>query len=367
MNIARALPPGSRIRVLIVDDSVVIRRLITHVLSEDPEFEIVGSASDGALALQRIPQVQPDVITLDIEMPVLDGLATLRQIRKLYPKIRVIMFSTLTERGAAASMEALSLGANDYVTKAASAGSFDLSMEKLRSDLIPKIKQFFHVEDQRPERLSTNGGLQRTKLPGAIKRPYSRQACSLPKAILIGVSTGGPNALAALMPMFPKDFELPILIVQHMPPIFTKLLAERLNTITHLSVEEAAEGSIVGPGKVLIAPGNHHMRVCRANDGVVVTELNQDSPENSCRPAVDVMFRSAAQVYRASVIAVVLTGMGNDGVIGASLLQAQGAYIIAQDEASSVVWGMPRGVIEAGLADAVVDLNSVVPEILKQI
>jgi two-component system, chemotaxis family, protein-glutamate methylesterase/glutaminase len=358
----KALPPGSRIRVLVVDDSVVIRRLVSHALAEDPMIEVAGSAANGVIALQRIPQVNPDVVTLDVEMPEMDGLETLRQIRKLYPQIYVIMFSTLTERGAASTMDALALGANDYVAKAANIGSLDRSMASLRSDLVPKIKQFFVSAESAPPAWvqQARDPAAKNSLTPALKKPKRTRS-----VVCIGVSTGGPNALAAILPMFPKGFGLPVLIVQHMPPLFTRLLAERLNGISELRVEEAAKGSLVEPGKVLIAPGDYHLRICRSGDKVIAT-LDQEPPENSCRPAVDVLFRSVAEVYGGAAVAAVLTGMGQDGLRGVENLQALGAWVIAQDEESSVVWGMPGAVARAGLADAVVDLSSVVPEILKQ-
>jgi len=350
---------GSRIRVLVVDDSVVIRRLVTHALEEDPTLEVVGSAPNGSIGLARIPQVNPDVITLDIEMPEMDGLEMLRRLRQTYKDVRVIMFSTLTERGAASTMEALSLGADDYVAKASNAGSLDRSMASLRSELIPKIKQFFTVEDERQSRPAAVA----SNPPPAVKQSF--KTCLSPKAVAIGVSTGGPNALGAIIPTFPPDFPLPILIVQHMPPVFTRLLAERLQSATKLKVEEASEGVTVEPGKVLIAPGNYHMRVHKNGVKSTIT-LDQEPPENSCRPAVDVLFRSVEEAYGAAVICVMLTGMGYDGLRGTEILKASGACVIAQDEATSVVWGMPGAVVNAGLADAVVPLEEVVPEILRR-
>ena len=356
----RAILPGNRIRVLIVDDSVVIRRLVTHALEEDAALEVVGFASDGVIALARIPQLNPDVITLDIEMPEMDGLQLLRHVRKEYPQVRVVMFSTLTERGAAATLEALALGADDYVAKAANAGSLDRSMAALRAELIPKIKQFFRLpgrEEPCPRRPLTQPSIPRIPPLRALREW---------KVLAVGVSTGGPMALSAMMPLLPADFPLPVVIVQHMPPLFTRLLAERLQTATSLRVEEASDGSPVLPGGVLIAPGDYHMQL-RTHGGEIRVALDQSPPENSCRPAVDVLFRSVGQVYGGAAISVILTGMGQDGLRGTEVLKAQGAFVIAQDESSSVVWGMPGAVVAAGLADRVVPLQAVVPEILKQI
>ncbi len=354
------LPAGARIRVLVVDDSVVIRRLVTQALEADKQIEVVGSASNGTIALQRIPQLNPHLVTLDIEMPGMDGIETVLQIRKLYPHIYVIMFSTLTERGATSTLDALRSGANDYITKASNATSLDQAAANLRAELVPKIKQFFQLE-QIPAKTAILPEPPAKAFPLPAARPWQ------PRRILaIGVSTGGPNALAELIPMFPKNFALPILIVQHMPPLFTRLLAERLASKSNVRVEEATEESVVEPGKVLVAPGSYHMRVRRAGERVLVA-LDQGPQEHSCRPSVDVMFRSVAEVYGGGVIAAVLTGMGSDGVAGARGLRALGAYIIAQDENSSVVWGMPGGVVQAGLADAVVELSCIAPEILKQV
>ena len=356
----KAIPPGNRIRVLVVDDSVVIRRLVTHALSEDPALEVVGAASNGVIALERIAQLTPDAITLDVEMPEMDGLALLRRIKDSPARPRVIMFSTLTERGAALTLEALALGADDYVAKAANVGSLDRSMASLRTELIPKIRQFFLLApDSQPAPPPVAARTQPVSLPAA-------HAAQRPRVLAIGVSTGGPTALNAIIPQLPADFPLPVLIVQHMPPLFTRFLAERLQAATELRVEEAAEGAPVERGKVLIAPGDYHMRVSHNGDGAVI-KLDQSPPENSCRPAVDVLFRSVGEIYGGSAVSAVLTGMGQDGLRGAEVLRARGAYVIAQDEATSVVWGMPGAVVAAGLANCVVPLDAIVPEILRQI
>jgi len=338
----------------------VIRRLVCHALEEDPGLEVVGVAANGRIALTRIPQLNPDVITLDIEMPEMDGLQLLRELRREKRTIPVVMFSTMTERGASATLEALALGADDYVTKASNAGSLDVSMANLRRQLLPKIHQFFHIVEPRESKPDT------TPLPipspqRAVAPPALRARA---QAIAIGVSTGGPAALATLVPLFPAGFELPIFVVQHMPPLFTRLLAERLATLTPLPVQEAINGERPEPGRIYVAPGDLHMRVVEATGGPRIT-LDQSAPLNSCRPAVDALFSSLADLYGPAVIAAVLTGMGQDGLRGAQQLKARGAHILAQDEASSVVWGMPGAVVNAGVADEVLPLEAVVPSILR--
>jgi two-component system chemotaxis response regulator CheB len=267
------------------------------------------------------------------------------------------MFSTLTDRGAALTLEALALGADDYVTKAANVGSLDRSMASLRTDLIPKIKQFFILPGQ--VRSATPA-----TAPSVGTVPF--RGAGQAKVLAIGVSTGGPTALGVIIPQFPADFPLPIVIVQHMPPLFTRFLADRLQVGANLRVEEAADGAPVVAGTVLIAPGDYHMRV-RNDFGRTVVRLDQAEPENSCRPSVDVLFRSVGEVYGEASISAVLTGMGQDGLRGAQVLKALGAYVIAQDEASSVVWGMPGAVAAAGLANSVLPLTAVVPEVMRRV
>jgi two-component system chemotaxis response regulator CheB len=356
----RTLLPGERIRVLVVDDSVVIRRLVTHALEQDPAIEVVGSASNGNIALQRIPQLNPDVLTLDIEMPEMDGLETLHEVRLRFPHLRVVMFSTLTERGAESTLAALSRGADDYVTKASNMGSLDLSLNALRDELLPKIRQFFRSAITVRESAPAAPPVQ------CVAKPITRLRSGTfrPGIVAIGISTGGPAALGAILPTLPAGFPLPVLIVQHMPPLFTRLLAERLNTSCRIPAVEATHNQSVENGKIFIAPGDFHMRVA-AHRGEVRIQLDQGPFLNSCRPAVDALFTSVAEVYGGNVIAAVLTGMGQDGTHGAQLLRAQGAAVIAQDEATSVVWGMPGSVVTAGLADRVVPLGDVIPEILR--
>jgi len=360
----RFLQPGERVRVLIVDDSVVIRRLVSHALEQDPILEVVGTASNGAIGMQRIPQLNPDVVTLDIEMPDMDGLEMLRRIRREYPQLRVIMFSTLTERGAAKTFEALSLGADDYVAKVSNEGSLNLSMDRLREEMIPKIMQFFRPPGQ--NRVAARPEPVRIPVAAPVKPvPQAPPGMKLhPKVVVIGVSTGGPTALGEILPMLPSYFDLPILVVQHMPPLFTRLLAERLDATCKVRVEEATQDRRVEPGKILIAPGDFHMKLTSDEGGVRVV-LDQSPRQNSCRPAVDALFASTGEVYGGAVLAVMLTGMGQDGLRGTEILKARGASVLAQDEASSVVWGMPGAVVSAGLADRVLPLDQVVPEILR--
>jgi two-component system chemotaxis response regulator CheB len=352
--------------VLVVDDSVVIRRLITLALEQDPEIEVVGVAANGSIALQRIPQYNPDVLTLDIEMPEMDGLETLRRVRRDYSHLRVIMFSTLTERGAATTLEALTLGAGDYVTKVSNEGSLDHSMARLREELIPKIKQFFVLpgrgraaEKPEPARVQVAAPLWRSK-------PIPLGTKVRPRVVAIGVSTGGPTALGAILPKLTAGFSLPILVVQHMPPLFTRFLAERLNSSCLLPVKEASQGDRVDAGKILIAAGDFHMKVA-GDGGEVYVQLDQSPLQNFCRPAVDALFSSVAEVYGGAVLAVILTGMGHDGLRGVEILKAHGASILAQDEASSVVWGMPGAVVNAGLADRVLPLDEIVQEIMRRV
>jgi two-component system, chemotaxis family, protein-glutamate methylesterase/glutaminase len=345
---------GDKIRVMIVDDSAVIRHLIRQALSQDSGIEVVASEANGAAALARIPQVKPDVVTLDIEMPEMNGLETLARIRKQYPRLRTIMFSTLTSRGAGATFEALSLGADDYVAKAASAESIEQSMRLLRTELIPRIKQFYQIE-------APPGPLTRSPLAGerTVTSPVRK-----PRVLAIGVSTGGPHALSVVVSGLPAKFPLPVLIVQHMPAIFTRILAERLQAVGTLQVAEADEGKEVVPGRVIVARGGYHMRVQRMGVKTTVA-LDQGPHENSCRPSVDVLFRSVAECYGGDVLSVVLTGMGSDGLKGTQALKQAGAYSLVQDEASSVVWGMPGAIAQAGLADRIVPLEQVAAEIVR--
>src|SRR5262245_61873662 len=279
-----------KIRVLIVDDAAVFRRLVAEELNKDPALEVVGTAANGRIALARMPQVNPDVVILDVEMPEMDGLATLKELRKTYPRLPVIMFSALTERGAEATLDALALGATDYFTKPTNTGGLDSSLEVIRDQLIPEIKALCGKA-----RGSARGGAQEAT-PARPSLVTPRPAPGPVRVVAIGASTGGPNALAEVFRRLPVDFPVPLVMVQHMPPVFTRLLAERLSAEFPIRVQEGGSGSLLQPGQACIAPGGHHMIVAR--DGLQVrTHLHQEPPENSCRPAVDVLFRSVARTF----------------------------------------------------------------------
>jgi two-component system chemotaxis response regulator CheB len=355
------------IRILVVDDSVAVRRAISDALSSDADLEVVGTAANGALGLAKIAQLSPDIVTLDIEMPEMDGLQTLVELRKRYPRLPVIMFSTLTERGGTATLDALARGASDYVTKPSNAGSMAQAQAQVRAELIPRIKALTASGRRLPHTSAPAAASPAVPMPGpkvAIAMPARPLLPIRADVVAIGVSTGGPNALADVIPRLPADFPLPVLIVQHMPPVFTRLLAERLAATSKVQVKEGVEGGVVEPGTVWIAPGNQHMLLRRDGTDVRLV-LNSDPPENSCRPAVDPLFRSVAQLYGNRALGVILTGMGYDGLKGAELLRQAGSRVLAQDEATSVVWGMPGAVVQGGLADRVLPLNAVAPELVQ--
>lgn len=358
----------SKIRVLIIDDAVVIRRIVSDVLGGDPDIEVVGTAANGKIGLAKIPQVNPDLVTMDVEMPEMDGLATLRELRKTNRKLPVIMFSTLTGRGASATLDALAAGANDYVTKPANVGSVATAMQRIRDELIPKIKSLTNKAIPAATQSKT---LNRTAAaPATVAKPVFRAAqatrTGVVNAVVIGVSTGGPNALADVIPALPGDLGVPVLIVQHMPPVFTRVLAERLDQKSALRVKEAEHGDVIEPNTVYLAPGDFHLAVSRSGTGCVV-QVNQGLPENSCRPAADVLMRTAAATWGANTLGVVLTGMGQDGLRGAQDIHDAGGQVFVQDEETSVVWGMAGTVAHHGLADKQVPLNEVAAEIVRRV
>jgi two-component system chemotaxis response regulator CheB len=352
-----------KIRILVVDDSVVVRRMVSDALASDPQLEIAGTAANGKIALAKIPQVNPDIVILDVEMPELDGIGTLVGIRKLLPALPVIMYSTLTQRGAEATLDALSRGATDYVTKPSNVGSAAQGLECIRTQLIPKIKAICGRVLGSAGPCSLAATVASKPLPPRWAFPRREERIDI---VAIGVSTGGPNALAILIPSLPHDFPVPVVIVQHMPPVFTRLLAERLAAKSQIFVEEGSPGAVLKPSCAWIAPGDYHMVVASDNRQVTL-RTHQGPPENSCRPAVDVLFRSVAAVYQPHALAVVMTGMGQDGLRGCEHIREFGGQILAQDQASSVVWGMPGFVANAGLSDKVLPLDQLGMEIVRRV
>lgn len=348
------------IRVLAVDDSALVRRLLVEALRAEPLLELVGTAAGGRIALAKLGSLAPDVVVLDIEMPDLDGLATLAELRRSHPRLPVVMFSALTERGAAATLDALAAGATDYVTKPTGAGGADSAVRAIRDQLVPKLRAL-GASGATPAAASARAaGLA----AAATVRP--RPAADGPvDAVVIGVSTGGPNALAQLVPLLPADLPVPVVVVQHMPPMFSRLLAERLDATASLCVAEGRAGAALARGQVWIAPGGLHLAVRR--DGPQVRLSTDDGPlVNACRPSVDVLFAAAAQVWGRNVLAVVMTGMGADGLRGCRAVRDAGGQVVVQDEASSVTWGMPGAVASAGLADRVLPLAELAGEIVRR-
>lgn len=353
-----------RIRILVVDDVAIVRRLVVDALSVDPDLQVVGSAGNGREALARIPQTRPDLVILDYEMPEMDGLETLKEIRKSHPGVKVIFFSSYTRQGAKVSLDALWQGADDYATKV-TADNLAAATLCVQTELLPKIKALCPrgsapMPEIRPAPVRAaepSGGDAAGTAPAAARAARA-------EIVAIGASTGGPRALSVVIESLPTDFPVPIVVVQHMPPLFTRSLAERLSSRSGFRCAEAVDGGTVEAGTVLIAPGNWHLTVVRdGND--VRTRLTADPPENSCRPSVDPLFRSVAEAYGPGALALLLTGMGQDGLAGARAIRERQGRVLVQDEASSVVWGMPGSVARAGLATRIVPLPEISSEILK--
>jgi len=333
-----------------------MRRAITNMLSGADDIEVQRAAQGGAIALQRIRECHPDVVVLDVEMPGMSGLETLTEIRKLYPKMPVIMFSSLTGRGTSTTVEALALGASDYLSKPSSLSTGSVATDT-QVELLRKIRALgTSCSASKSPRL-------RPTPPGRTSRTVSQGPI---KIVLIACSTGGPNALTSVIPNLPADLPVPVLIVQHMPPIFTGLLADRLNKGSKLTVKEASAGDRPTPNGCWLAPGDYHMVLERNQTGVSLN-LNQEPAENSCRPAADALFRSAVRAYGPNILGVILTGMGQDGLRGCEAIAEAGGQVIAQDEATSVVWGMPGAVAVAGLADKVLPLDAIAAEITNRV
>ncbi len=348
---------GTKIKVLVVDDSALMRRVIWGLLEEDPEIQVVGSAVDGQDAIEKVHQLKPDVVTLDVEMPKLDGLQTLGYLMSENP-VPCIMLSAYTPRGAETTLKALDYGATDFVQKPS--GAISLNLERVKDELLAKVKVAKGIDLKRlPFRGGSEGGARALVLKP--KPPVDRGS-----VVAIGTSTGGPRALASLLPALPKAFPAPVLVVQHMSAGFTASLAARLDKECPNRVKEAEQGEILEAGTIYLAPGDWHMEVVREG-GVVKVKLDQRPPVLGVRPCVDLLFQSVADVYGAKAVGVVLTGMGRDGAKGLKAMKAKNARTLAQDEASSVVYGMPRAAYASGAVDQVLSLGLMAAAIAEQL
>lgn len=343
----------ARLRVLVVDDSALYRKVVRDVLESLPDVEVVGTAINGRQALAKITELAPDVVTLDLEMPELDGIGVLRELQSLPQPPLAIMVSAFTARGAQSTTAALTLGAFDFILKPTT-NSLDESVAQLNRDLAPKILGC----KARIARPNTTPNVSRPVAPPTPSAGSRPKTTLRPDIIAIGVSTGGPKALSTLLPKFSANLRCPIVLVQHMPPLFTKSLAEDLNKRCALEVLEATHGQSVKAGQVLIAPGGKQMRVADGPSGKIV-QITDDAPERNCKPSVDYLFRSVANAYGSRTLGVILTGMGDDGTLGCGDIKRVGGTVYTQDEASCVVYGMPRSVAEKDLTDLVAPLDSI--------
>ena len=375
---------GKKLRVLVVDDTIVYRKAVSDVLSEIPGVEVVGVAHNGKIAMSKIATLKPDMLTLDIEMPVMNGIEVLGELQRNHPNVGAVMVSTLTTDGGEMTMKALELGAFDFILKPQSKNQAE-SKNQLKKALAPIVREFM-LSRNASSLLSNKGrfnkspaSAQRRPLKPLTKRKSASTATvgSSPKPsvkkgkaeiITIGISTGGPNALTQMLPKLPGNLGVPIVVVQHMPPVFTKSLASSLNAKCALTVKEAEDREPLKDNTVYIAPGGKQMKLIASADGTNrQIKITQDPPENSCRPSADYLFRSVGDYYVGRTTAVIMTGMGSDGTKGLEVLSQKGATIIAQDEASCVVFGMPKAPIEKGIADVIAPLNKIADEIVKTI
>lgn len=375
-------------RVVVADDSALFRRLITTVLASLPEVEVVGQAANGKQALQRVHELTPDLLTLDMEMPELNGLEVLDALQKSGENVAVLIISAFTHQGGRLTIQALQKGAFDFITKPDLSG-LEQIREALRAELAPRLKaQSLRFKVRNILRNSTAAApihpaaspvhpaappihaaspTWMTSLEGINTRMNRLAGTIKPEMVLIGVSTGGPNALAGLLPALPGDLGVPVLIVQHMPPLFTQSLAENLTAKCALQVCEAAHGENLEPNTVYIAPGGRQMRLAPGDGGRKMIQITDDPPENNCRPSVDYLFRSVANQFSGRAMAVILTGMGSDGMLGLRLLKRHGCFVIAQDEPSCVVYGMPKAAVDAGVVDVVLPLEAIAGRIVAAI
>lgn len=355
------------IRVLVVDDSVVIRRLVVQALESDPGIEVAGTAANGQLAQSKFEQLRPDVITMDVEMPIMNGVEAVRALRAKGVRVPIIMFSTLTARGATATLDALAAGATDYVTKPANVGSVQESLKQVAEQLGPKIRALA------PRSLRSSLPAARRGAPAGSPEPVVRKAVTLPRApthpvraVVVGSSTGGPEALSRLVSGLQKPLPVPMFVVQHMPPVFTAQLAARLDRMGPSTVVEATDGMVPRAGTIYIAPGDWHM-VLAGRSANTHVKLHQEPPVNFCRPSVDVTFQSVLACYGKDILGVVLTGMGSDGKVASGEIVQAGGTVISQDEQTSVVWGMPGAVAAAGATHRILPIDEIAQAITARV
>ena len=364
---------------LVVDDTIVYRKIVGDILKEIPGVTVAGTANNGKIALSKIKSLKPDLVTLDIEMPEMTGIEVLQQLQNIGHLPTVIMVSTLTQEGSDMTVKALELGAFDFIAKP-DEGTMALNLARVKAALTPIISAI------KNQKAATRSIRQKTPhapplsspskpasaSPGmagpAVVRPAKHRVTAKSEIVGIGISTGGPNALTKMVPMLPADFRAPILIVQHMPPMFTASLANSLNNKSPLAVKEAQDGDILAAGTVYIAPGGRQMKIVAVTDGISrKIKITDDPPENSCKPSVDYLFRSIARYYVGRSTGVIMTGMGSDGTKGLIRIKENSGIIIAQDAASCTVFGMPRQPVETGLADIIAPLEMIAAEIVKTV
>lgn len=345
-------------KILVVDDSSVVRGLLGRLIGNQPDMTVVATASNGELGVRAVDTANPDLVVMDIEMPVMTGIEAVGEIRKKHARLPIVMFSTLTSNGAAATLRAIDAGASDFALKPSSNSSLVGTLQDVQQELLDKMRNLLGIATQPALRSSASAPVV------SLRTAKTRSAITTvaPSAIVIGSSTGGPMALDSVMRAFIQPLRVPIFTVQHMPRLFTKALAERLNRVAATTVVEAEDGMIAEPGYCYIAQGGKQMRLQDHEQGVKVSVYDGELV-NSCRPSVDPLFESAADVYGSRLVAAILTGMGSDGTTGAGKIAALGCQVIAQDEASSVVYGMPRAVAEAGHASEVLPIDRIGPRL----
>ncbi len=350
------------IKVLVVDDSAFMRNAISSMISSDKEIEIVGFAKDGLDAIEKVKKLKPDIVTLDVEMPKMDGLTALKHIMEDHPR-PVIMVSSLTSKGAKETLNALELGAVDYIPKNLS--ELSINIVKIKEILIEKIKHFARSKSfktqSKVKRLSKKTKTEPLEIP--VKTTGERKV----GIVSIGTSTGGPKALQEIMVRIPANFPAPIVIAQHMPQNFTGPFAERLNQLSKIEVKEAEEGDRLKPGTAYLAPGRGHMRVARIKGIESIVRISEDKDEFIYRPSVDALMASVSEFFPGRSLGVILTGMGNDGLVGIGTLKKSGGRVFAQSEETCVIYGMPKAIVDAGLADKVIDLEEMAGEIINAV